>query len=85
MRERKDSPQDKRAQALSPEISLLQVVGRVEIMLCGGGLVEEELTDCGEEGKVQCSCIEEQGPNYLLDPCLLCGRDWGRKGGGGGG
>ncbi len=32
---------------------------------------------------VQRSRIEEQGPNYLLlDPCLLCGRDWGRKGGG---
>jgi hypothetical protein len=54
-------------------------------MLCGGGLLGGELTDSGEEGKVQCSRIEEQGPNYLLDPCLLCWRDWSRKSDGGGG
>jgi hypothetical protein len=52
-------------------------------MLCGNRLVGGELADCSEEGKVQCSRIEEQGPNYLLDPCLLCGREWGKKGGGG--
>ncbi len=27
--------------------------------------------------------IEEQRPNYLLDPYLLGGSDWGREGGGG--
>jgi hypothetical protein len=32
---------------------------------------------------VQRACIEEQGPNYLLDPRLLCERNWGRMGGGG--
>ncbi len=27
------------------------------------------------------SRVEEQGPNYLLDPSLLRGRDWGDGGG----
>ena len=35
-----------------------------------------ELADSSEEGKVKCSCIKEQAPNYLLNPSLLCGRDW---------
>jgi hypothetical protein len=54
-------------------------------MLRGGRLMGGELADSGEGGYVQCSGIEEQGPNYLLNPCLLCGRDWGREGCGRGG
>jgi hypothetical protein len=56
-------------------------VGRGKVVLSGGRLMGVELADCGEEGQVQCSRIEEQGPNYLLDPCLFCGGDWGRNGG----
>ncbi len=43
-----------------------KAVSRVEIMLGGGRLIGGELTDSREDGKVQGSRIEEQGPNYLL-------------------
>ena len=62
-----------------------KVVGRGESMVGGVKLGGGELADWGEEGKVQCSRVEKQGPNYLLDPCLLCWRDWSRKSDGGGG
>jgi hypothetical protein len=54
-------------------------VGRGKVVL--GSLMGGELTDSGEEGKFKCSCIKEQGPNCLLNPSLLRGRDWGGKGG----
>ena len=44
-----------------------------------------ELADSGKNGKIYCSRVEEQGPNYLLDPGLFRRRDWGREGGGRGG
>jgi hypothetical protein len=52
-------------------------------MLGGVRSMGGELAYCSEDRQIQCSRIEEQGPNYLLDPSLLCGRDWGREGGGG--
>ncbi len=48
-----------------------KVVGRGESMVGGVKLVGGELADWGEEGKVQCSRVEKQGANYLLDPFLL--------------
>jgi hypothetical protein len=60
-----------------------KLVGRGEIMLDGVSLMEGELTDGSEDGKVHCFRVGEQGSNYLLDSRLLCGRDWGREGGGG--
>jgi hypothetical protein len=59
-----------------------ETMGRGQVVLSGGGLMGGELADCCEEGEVQCPRIEEQGPNYLLNPCLFCGGDWGRRGGG---
>jgi hypothetical protein len=47
-------------------------MGRGQVVLTGGGLMGGELADCCEE-EFQCPCIEEQGPNYLLHPCLFCG------------
>ncbi len=43
-----------------------KTVGSRKVVLGGVGLVGGELADSGEE---------EQGPNYLLDPGLLRGRD----------
>ena len=60
-----------------------EAVGGSEVKLGGVGLVRGELTDGSEDGKVKGSCVKEQGPNYLLNPSLLCGRDWGGKGGDG--
>ncbi len=57
-------------------------MGGGKVVLSGGRLIGGELADSSEDGEVQCSRIEEQGPNYLLGPCLLCGRDWSREGGG---
>ncbi len=61
-----------------------KAVARGKVVLSGGWLMGGELADSGEEGKVKCSCIKEQGP-YLLNPSLLRGRDWGGKGGDRGG
>ncbi len=48
-----------------------EAVSGSEVKLGGAGLVRGELTDSGEDGQIKGSDVEEQGPNYSLDPRLL--------------
>ena len=52
-----------------------KTVGSREVVLGGLGLVGGKLADSGEDREISRSRVEEQGPNYLLDPGLLRGRD----------
>ncbi len=52
-----------------------EAVSGSEVKLGGVGLVRGELADSGEDGQIEGSGVEEQGPNYSLDPSLLRRRD----------
>ena len=52
-----------------------KTVGSREIVLGGVGLMGGKLADSGEDREISRSRVEEQGPNYLLDPSLFRGRD----------
>jgi hypothetical protein len=60
-----------------------EAVSSSKVKLGGVGLVGGELAHSSKDGKVEGTCVEEQGSNHPFDPGLLRRRDrWGDSGGG---